>query len=105
MTKLAIAGATGLVGRNMLDTIDRKGIQFDELVLFSSARSAGTEVSFQGKTYTVRELTEEAANEQYDFVLMSAGGSTSEHFSLFSNKLVPWSSIIQVNGVWSKALT
>ncbi|RIM81507.1 aspartate-semialdehyde dehydrogenase, partial [Staphylococcus arlettae] len=62
-------------------TIDRKGIQFDELVLFSSARSAGTEVSFQGKTYTVRELTEEAANEQYDFVLMSAGGSTSEHFS------------------------
>ncbi|MES3703646.1 aspartate-semialdehyde dehydrogenase [Staphylococcus arlettae] len=81
MTKLAIAGATGLVGRNMLDTIDRKGIQFDELVLFSSARSAGTEVSFQGKTYTVRELTEEAANEQYDFVLMSAGGSTSEHFS------------------------
>lgn len=81
MTKLAVAGATGLVGRNMLDTIDRKGIQFDELVLFSSARSAGTEVSFQGKTYTVRELTEEAANEQYDFVLMSAGGSTSEHFS------------------------
>ena len=81
MTKIAVAGATGLVGRNMLDTIDRKGIQFDELVLFSSARSAGTEVSFQGKTYTVRELTEEAANEQYDFVLMSAGGSTSEHFS------------------------
>lgn len=81
MTKLAVAGATGLVGRNMLDTIDRKGIQFDELVLFSSARSADTEVSFQGKTYTVRELTEEAANEQYDFVLMSAGGSTSEHFS------------------------
>ena len=81
MTKLAVAGATGLVGRNMLDTIDRKGIQFDELVLFSSARSAGTEVSFQGKTYTVRELTEEAANEQYDFILMSAGGSTSEHFS------------------------
>ena len=31
MTKLAVAGATGLVGRNMLDTIDRKGIQFDEL--------------------------------------------------------------------------
>ena len=81
MTKLAIAGATGLVGRNMLDTIDRKGIQFDELVLFSSARSAGTEISFQGKTYTIRELTEEAANEHYDFVLMSAGGSTSAHFS------------------------
>ncbi|MDH9160116.1 MULTISPECIES: aspartate-semialdehyde dehydrogenase [Staphylococcus] len=81
MTKLAVAGATGLVGRKMLETIDRKEVQFDELVLFSSARSAGQEVEFQGETYTVRELTEDAANEAFDFVLMSAGGSTSEHFS------------------------
>lgn len=65
----------------MLETIDRKEVQFDELVLFSSARSAGQEVEFQGETYTVRELTEDAANEAFDFVLMSAGGSTSEHFS------------------------
>lgn len=81
MTKLAVAGATGLVGRKMLETIDRKEVQFDELVLFSSARSAGQEVEFQGETYTVRELTEDVANEAFDFVLMSAGGSTSEHFS------------------------
>ncbi|MBF7017151.1 aspartate-semialdehyde dehydrogenase [Staphylococcus durrellii] len=81
MTKLAVAGATGLVGRKMLETLDRKNISFDELVLFSSARSAGVEVEFQGKTYTVQELTEEAASEHFDFVLMSAGGSTSEHFS------------------------
>ncbi|MEB7461521.1 aspartate-semialdehyde dehydrogenase [Staphylococcus succinus] len=81
MTKLAVAGATGLVGRKMLETIDRKEVQFDELVLFSSARSAGQEVEFQGETYTIRELTEDAANEAFDFVLMSAGGSTSEHFS------------------------
>ncbi|WP_426457112.1 aspartate-semialdehyde dehydrogenase [Staphylococcus cohnii] len=81
MTKLAIAGATGLVGRKMLETLDRKNVPFDELVLFSSARSAGEEIEFQGKTYTVKELTEEAANEHYDYVLMSAGGSTSAHFS------------------------
>lgn len=81
MTKLAVAGATGLVGRKMLETIDRKEVQFDELVLLSSARSAGQEVEFQGETYTVRELTEDVANEAFDFVLMSAGGSTSEHFS------------------------
>ncbi|OEL02419.1 aspartate-semialdehyde dehydrogenase [Staphylococcus casei] len=81
MTKLAVAGATGLVGRKMLETLDRKEVQFDELVLFSSARSAGQEVEFQGKTYKVRELTEDAANEAFDFVLMSAGGSTSEYFS------------------------
>ncbi|MCD8820224.1 aspartate-semialdehyde dehydrogenase [Staphylococcus gallinarum] len=81
MTKLAVAGATGLVGRNMLETLERKGVKYDELVLFSSARSAGQQVEFQGNTYTVQELTEEAANEHYDYVLMSAGGSTSEHFS------------------------
>ena len=81
MTKLAVAGATGLVGRKMLETLDRKNVDFDELVLFSSARSAGAEVEFQGKTYTVQELTEEAASEHFDFVLMSAGGSTSAHFS------------------------
>ena len=81
MTRLAIAGATGLVGRKMLETVDRKGIAFDELVLFSSARSAGEQIEFQGKTYTVRELTDEAASEPFDYVLMSAGGSTSEHYS------------------------
>lgn len=81
MTKLALAGATGLVGSKMLETLDRKNIEFDELVLFSSARSSGNTVEFQGENYTVRELTEEAAKEQFDYVLMSAGGSTSEHFS------------------------
>ena len=70
MTRLAIAGATGLVGRKMLETVDRKGIVFDELVLFSSARSAGEQIEFQGKTYTVRELTDEAASEPFDYVLM-----------------------------------
>ena len=54
MTRLAVVGATGLVGTKMLETIDRKHIQFDELVLFSSARSAGKEIEFQGKTYTVQ---------------------------------------------------
>lgn len=49
MTKLAVVGATGLVGTKMLETLNRKNIPFDELVLFSSARSAGKEVEFQGK--------------------------------------------------------
>ncbi|SCT06830.1 aspartate-semialdehyde dehydrogenase [Staphylococcus caeli] len=81
MTRLAIAGATGLVGRKMLETIDKRAIPFDELVLFSSARSAGEQIEFQGQSYTVRDLTDEAASEAFDYVLMSAGGSTSEHFS------------------------
>ncbi len=65
----------------MLETLNRKNIPFDELVLFSSARSAGQEVEFQGKTYTVQELTDARASEHFDYVLMSAGGGTSEHFA------------------------
>lgn len=81
MTRLAVVGATGLVGEKMLETIDRKEIPFDELVLFSSARSAGKTIEFQGNTYTVQELTEAAANETFDYVLMSAGGETSKQFA------------------------
>ncbi|MCY1605345.1 aspartate-semialdehyde dehydrogenase [Staphylococcus pettenkoferi] len=81
MTRLAVVGATGLVGTKMLETLDRKAIPFDELVLFSSARSAGQEIDFQGQTYTVQELTEARAQEHFDYVLMSAGGGTSEHFA------------------------
>lgn len=81
MYKIAVVGATGLVGQKMLEVLERKAIPFDSLMLFTSARSAGKEVEYQGKTYITEELTEEKANEKYDFVLMSAGGSTSLKFS------------------------
>ena len=50
MTRLAVAGATGLVGTKMLETLDRKNIPYDELEGFSTARQAGKEEEFQGKT-------------------------------------------------------
>lgn len=81
MTRLAVVGATGLVGTKMLETLDRKGIPFDELVLFSSARSAGKKIDFQDQIYIVQELTEAAASEHFDYVLMSAGGGTSKQFA------------------------
>ncbi|WP_414052556.1 aspartate-semialdehyde dehydrogenase [Macrococcus animalis] len=81
MYKIAVVGATGLVGQKMLEVLERKAIPFDSLTLFTSARSAGKEVEYQGKTYITEELTEDKANEKYDFVLMSAGGSTSLKFS------------------------
>lgn len=81
MTKLAIVGATGLVGQNMLELLEKKNIPFDELVLFSSERSAGKEVEVKGKTYIVEELTEEKAAQSFDYVLMSAGSGISSAFS------------------------
>ncbi|ASN06066.1 aspartate-semialdehyde dehydrogenase [Virgibacillus necropolis] len=81
MVKIAVVGATGLVGRKMIDLLEKKDIPIDELVLFSSKRSAGSEVSFRNEKYIVEELTEEKTDGGFDYVLMSAGGTTSIKFS------------------------
>lgn len=79
--KLAVVGATGVVGTKMLEMIEQYEIPFDELVLFSSKRSSGKEVEFKGQTYIVEELTEDKTKDSFDYVVMSAGGSTSEKFA------------------------
>lgn len=81
MPNIAVVGATGLVGSTMLQLLEKKEIPIDQLTLFSSARSAGKEIQFKGETYIVEELTEEKTNGNFDYVLMSAGGGTSTHFS------------------------
>ncbi len=81
MTKVAIVGATGLVGSTILNLIEKRNIAIDELVLLASQRSAGKEIPFKDSILTVRELTEEVTKEGFDYVLMSAGGSTSLHYS------------------------
>ena len=78
--KVAIAGATGNVGREMLDILSERGFPADEVVALASSRSAGTEVSFGDKTLKVKVL------ENYDFsdtdiCLMSAGGSVSKEWA------------------------
>lgn len=81
MIKVAVIGASGLVGSTILEIIEKHDVQFDELTLFASARSAGKEVPFKGEQLVIRELTEEVTKEPFDYVLMSAGGETSKHYS------------------------
>jgi len=78
--KIAIAGATGNVGREMLDIVHERGFPADEVVALASRRSVGTEVSFGDKTLKVKAL------ESYDFsdtdiCLMSAGGAVSKEWA------------------------
>ncbi len=78
--KVAVAGATGNVGREMLNILSERGFPADEVVALASARSQGTEVSFGDKVLKVRNL------ENYDFsdtdiCLMSAGGDVSKKWS------------------------
>lgn len=78
--KIAVAGATGNVGREMLNILEERGFPADEIVPLASRRSVGTEVSYGDKTLKVKAL------ESYDFsdtdiCLMSAGGSVSKEYS------------------------
>lgn len=79
--KLAIVGATGLVGRTVLSILEEKNFPNFEYTLFCSAKSAGTKLSLLGKEYIAKELTDDSFDEGFDFAIFSAGGDTSKHFS------------------------
>ncbi len=74
--RLAIVGATGAVGRELLNVLEDRNFPVDELTLYASSRSAGKTVSFRGETLTVKETPSAAIDA--DIVLASAGGSISK---------------------------
>ncbi len=76
--RVAVVGATGVVGRTLLDVMAERAFAADEAVAFASARSAGQEAPYgDGDALVVQELREDAL-EGFDLALFSAGGSTSE---------------------------
>ena len=79
--KLAIVGATGLVGRTALKVLEEKNLPNFEYKLFCSKKSAGTKLHFLGKDYIAEELVDTSFDEGFDFAIFSAGGSVSKHFA------------------------
>lgn len=78
----AVVGATGMVGRKMLQVLAERKPPIGNLYLFASARSAGKTVDFLGKSYTVIELNEENVRSRHiDIALFSAGAGTSKTFA------------------------
>ena len=78
--RIGVVGATGLVGGQLLRTLEERGLPTEELRAFASARSAGRAVSFRG----VEVLVEEATSASYaglDVVLMSAGATLSRQLA------------------------
>ncbi|MEA2081172.1 MAG: aspartate-semialdehyde dehydrogenase [Elusimicrobiota bacterium] len=88
--KVAVAGATGAVGREMIKMLERLDFPLGELRLLASSRSAGKKLLFKGKEITVEELSPEwIAKNELDVLIMSAGGSVSEEYApLFRDKKV-----------------
>ena len=79
--KIAVVGATGVVGRTVLKVLEEKNLPVSEYVLFASSKSAGKKVIFMGKEYVVQELTEHSFDEGFDFAIFSVGGETSKKYS------------------------
>ncbi|HEX8376480.1 MAG TPA: aspartate-semialdehyde dehydrogenase [Pedobacter sp.] len=82
--KVAVVGATGLVGSVMLKVLAERNFPVTELIPVASAKSAGKQVEFKGKSYTVVTV-EDAIKMKPEVALFSAGGSTSlEQAPLFA---------------------
>ena len=79
--KIAVVGATGLVGRSFLRVLEEKKLPVSKYVLFASNKSAGKKLKFMGKDYTVEELNEHSFDEGFDFALFSAGGDVSKKYA------------------------
>ncbi len=74
--KLAVVGATGLVGSEILEVLDEHNFPYDELLLVASERSVGKQIEYKGKKHTVIGLAEAVAAKP-EIAIFSAGGSTS----------------------------
>ena len=74
--KVAVVGATGLVGTRMLEVLAERNFPVTELLPVASAKSVGRKITFQGKEWTVVSA-EDAIAARPDLALFSAGGSTS----------------------------
>ena len=81
--KIAIVGATGAVGREMLRCVFQFNFPFESIKLLASARSAGKEIEFEGHKFVVEELTENSF-EGVEVAFWSAGGSISEKYMKYA---------------------
>lgn len=79
--KIAVVGATGVVGEMMRKVLEEKKLPIYEYVFFASKKSAGKKINFMNKEYEIKELKENSFNEKFDFALFSAGGETSKKYS------------------------
>ncbi len=80
---VAVVGATGAVGREMLETLEKREFPAAEIIALASSRSVGIKLPFADGELTVRELKEDSF-KGVDLALFSAGGGTSEKFAPFA---------------------
>lgn len=79
--KLAVVGATGVVGKTVLDVLEEKNLPISKYSFFASSKSAGNTINFLGNSYLIEELNESSFDEDFDFAIFCAGGETSKKYT------------------------
>lgn len=80
--KVALVGSTGVVGRITRKVLEEKELPISEYKLFSSSKSAGSKIIFDGREYIVQELNEHSFdNGEFDYAIFTAGGKVSEKYA------------------------
>jgi len=97
---VAIVGATGAVGIEMIKTLEKRNFPVGKLTLLASARSVGKKLTFRGQEHTLTELTKDSF-KGIDIALFSAGGSVSKEYGPIAAKQAASSSIIPVRSAWT----
>ncbi|MCR6594104.1 aspartate-semialdehyde dehydrogenase [Campylobacter insulaenigrae] len=85
MKKIAIVGATGAVGEEILNVLDELDFPVESILPLASAKSVGMSIEFREKTYKIQELTEKVFKENpVDIAFFSAGGNISEKYAKYA---------------------
>ncbi len=82
---IAVLGATGVVGREILNILEEENIEYNSIKFLASSRSAGSTLEFKGEKHTVIEAKDEIF-DNIDICLASAGGETSKRFAPIAAK-------------------
>src|SRR3954471_17807825 len=82
---VAVVGATGAVGIEMIKTLEKRNFPVGELTLLASARSAGKKLKFRGEDITIQELTKDTF-KGVDIALFSAGSNISKEYAPIAAK-------------------
>lgn len=78
--KLAIVGATGLVGRTVIKVLEEKKLPISDYIFLASPKSSGSKISLLGKEYTVDTLNEHSFDDKVDYAIFCAGGEVSKKY-------------------------
>ena len=79
--KVAIVGASGLVGRTVLRVLEEKNFPHISYTLFSSNKSAGSKIRFLNQDYILCELNENSFDNHFDYAIFCAGGTVSKNYA------------------------